>query len=635
MPINFIIKNLACPYDKTTLEINTGKLFCPKCNRVVGLVDQNSIISLESKDYYFREVPKHYLKWLVERDHILDDFFNSTLDNSNVAEAASYAMNSNRAVALFETSLSPNSLVLDFGCGWGTISRCSANFSKATIAMDLTYLSQLFSSRISKNNLIHIHGGDGTFLPFKNDFFDLIILNGVLEWIPESISNFPPQQAQINFLKEIRRILKKDGEVLIGIENRLSILYLMGQKEDHTNMRFISLMPRFFANFYRKLLFNKPYKNYTYSHYGLRKILNIAGFKDTKIYWPWWIYRVPWHIFPFQGDNYLDPNALKNAVSTRHKIANILLLLFAKINIFRFFVPSFYIRGGKTELKETFLDEMIKSIGDEEVTNNKGIYSTASKCLVCFGSNNSYKFALDSIHDNMIMQEYENAMFIKKIPSLSSYIPEVQIKSYREHPVLIMPIMKPITDLSEEMINKVDIFLKILGKLPRCYESFRNVIQTNVMDHFLRLTDLRGDWEKILEILGDYKIELGAVHGDFHIQQLYYHDGRLKVSDWERFSLKGIYGIDHWSFSMHYWQRETKLSWIELWQERLFHSNKNKIFGDHQIGENSYNIAAAVGFVLQTIIENVKKVDHPIELNFKETSKIINIIKKLRHVLDH
>ena len=43
-------------------------------------------------------------------------------------------------------------------------------------------------------------------IPFKDNYFDMVILNGVLEWVGAQTKTGDPLQIQKNCLKEIKRI---------------------------------------------------------------------------------------------------------------------------------------------------------------------------------------------------------------------------------------------------------------------------------------------------------------------------------------------------------------------------------------------------------------------------------------------
>jgi len=197
--------------------------------------------------------------------------------------------------------------VLDIGCvgaGQGAISLAFAE--KA---------AQVYSGDISKPGLLKVKDRASTAgfanvflfnlnaisLPFKQGFFDLVIINGVLEYVPLGIEG-NPRQIQLDALKEVRRVLKEDGLFYLGIENRFFIGYFLGKK-DHSNIRFITPLPRKLADIYANIVSGKGYRHYVYGMRGYRKILQEAGFKKVDFYTAIPSYQYPEYIVKFEDNN--------------------------------------------------------------------------------------------------------------------------------------------------------------------------------------------------------------------------------------------------------------------------------------------------------------------------------------------
>ena len=110
---------------------------------------------------------------------------------------------------------------------------------------------------------------------------------------------------QLNALKEIHDLLKNRGILYIGIENRFGYNYLLGGP-DHNGLRFVSLMPRFLANFISKKITGESYINYQYSIWGYRKLLKEVGFQKIDFYAPLPQYRLPFFYLPLNNTNALN-----------------------------------------------------------------------------------------------------------------------------------------------------------------------------------------------------------------------------------------------------------------------------------------------------------------------------------------
>jgi hypothetical protein len=62
--------------------------------------------------------------------------------------------------------------------------------------------------------------------------FDLACCIGVLEWVPK-FREGDPRSLQVEFLKRIHSLLKPGSQLVLGIENRMGLKYLLGAVDDH------------------------------------------------------------------------------------------------------------------------------------------------------------------------------------------------------------------------------------------------------------------------------------------------------------------------------------------------------------------------------------------------------------------
>ena len=127
-------------------------------------------------------------------------------------------------------------------------------------------------------------------LPFRTGTFDAVVLNGVLEWVPVTAVG-APRQCQLAMLRELRRLLKTNGQLYVGIENRVGLKYFRGAIDEHSHLKFTSLMPRRLANAWSRARRNQDYRTYTYSRRGYAKLLREAGFTQVDFYCPYPDYR--------------------------------------------------------------------------------------------------------------------------------------------------------------------------------------------------------------------------------------------------------------------------------------------------------------------------------------------------------
>jgi SAM-dependent methyltransferase len=172
--------------------------------------------------------------------------------------------------------------VLDIGCNNGAISMAIAEFAGQVVSGEIEKyrIKNFLKRKVPKN--IGIIRMNGLELPFKDGKFDIAIVNGVMEHVPTH-SNENPKAVQIRFLRGVRRALKKNGIIYIGIENRFSIKYLMGARS-HNGMRFIDFLPRAIADAYSRSFRGKAFRHYTHGINAYRKMLVDSGFSDIKFH---------------------------------------------------------------------------------------------------------------------------------------------------------------------------------------------------------------------------------------------------------------------------------------------------------------------------------------------------------------
>lgn len=220
----------------------------------------------------------------------------------------------------FFLPIGPSTKVLDLGCMWGGLTISLAQYAREVVGVDQTMetlqLSAIRARDLKLDNLTFI-GGEATNIPLNDNQFDVVIINGVLEWVgmeapyvcerhwgkKERINhNFSdsPRNLQRRTLQEALRVLKTGGALFLGIENRISFMYLAGFPDGHSGLRFNSLMPRLLANIYSRIRIRQPYRAYTYSERGLRSLLTGAGFEVQKVYAALDSYEVPKAIFPLR-----------------------------------------------------------------------------------------------------------------------------------------------------------------------------------------------------------------------------------------------------------------------------------------------------------------------------------------------
>ena len=199
-----------------------------------------------------------------------------------------------RGTGTILTAINENSVVLDAGCGMGPFSFFVARFCMRVYALDVARKPlEFIRTRAEQDGVSNITPvlSDARNIPLPKASCDLIILNGVLEWLPDSYREGAPFRVQTDTLTHLGSYLKPGGEVYVGIENRFGLRYLLGAREDHSNLRWIGVMPRWSADLYSHLARGKGFRTHTQSLWGLQRMFRNAGLRLRQLYLPVEDYR--------------------------------------------------------------------------------------------------------------------------------------------------------------------------------------------------------------------------------------------------------------------------------------------------------------------------------------------------------
>ncbi|KCZ70520.1 methylase involved in ubiquinone/menaquinone biosynthesis [Candidatus Methanoperedens nitroreducens] len=291
---------------------------CRDCGAIFPIVNDIPMFVEDTK--YYGDMPSEEMEILLQRmsNEPWRDVIDEMISNKN-PWLYFIMTEETRTDWQFLFSLDKNSLVLEVGAGHGTSTIAMARRAKV-IAIDGTYHRLAFLKiRCEQEGVkdVSLAGMNILKNPLCNNLFDLVTLNGVLEWVGASVNERDPEKLQIQALRECHRVLKPGGKLYIGIENSHAFRYLLGAPDDHVGIPHISYLKREDANNLMKKLTGQEYRTYLYDKKGYQELLTNAGFSEEKIefFYPVEDYKKLRYILPLNNYNisrffhkYLDAN---------------------------------------------------------------------------------------------------------------------------------------------------------------------------------------------------------------------------------------------------------------------------------------------------------------------------------------
>jgi hypothetical protein len=254
---------------------------------------------------------------------------------------------------------SPNDLILDIGAGWGQFSIPLAKSNKVCSLEPtperLNIIKSIAQQEKVSDNMYFI-GTDYLDIEFQTKF-DLILCIGVLEWMGSFRKQQSAGKVQSAFLKKSRSELSDKGKLVIGIENRLGLKYIMGARDDHHGFQDVMIYGEDFA----ERFFGEDYVDarrcIVHSLPEYEEMLHSAGFQNIKFFVAVPDYKLVEEIFPIteSGSSYndflnngnwiiehdgIDGSPLPNQEKLQHLYKSL-----AKMNIAHLFAPSFFIEA--------------------------------------------------------------------------------------------------------------------------------------------------------------------------------------------------------------------------------------------------------------------------------------------------
>jgi SAM-dependent methyltransferase len=241
-----------------------------------------------------------------------------------------------------------NEVILDLGCGFGGISVQLSKLAQKVVALDNCFERVEFLKIIKEqeniSNIFPVCNDQILNLPFSNNYFDIVTLIGVFEYLPLALPSYTIKAAHKKALEEILRVLKPGGFLYLATQNRYGWQYLTGSI-DHNRIRFGPVIPRFLANAISLSIRKKPYRIIYHGLSGYKALLSEVGFNNVVFYWPIPSYQFPEYTLlidkkgescsPYIQENYNSP------------FKRVIFRTMEKLDILKYCVPSYSIIAQK------------------------------------------------------------------------------------------------------------------------------------------------------------------------------------------------------------------------------------------------------------------------------------------------
>lgn len=228
-----------------------------------------------------------------EAESYLRDVFQNTTDLSSQSSeleskirdwSSEYHLTSNRANVLRCLNLKNVHNILELGCGCGSISRYLGEQGKCVDAIEgALSRAELASLRCKDLDNINFYQGNFNSFVFPENHYDAVLLVGVIEYAAMfNEDGKSGEKAAEVLLERVKKTLKPDGILVLALENRLGLKYLLGAGEDHLSKPYLGI-------------YNYPEKSgiNTYSRQEWNAILDSAGFFSRKVLLPFPDYKLP------------------------------------------------------------------------------------------------------------------------------------------------------------------------------------------------------------------------------------------------------------------------------------------------------------------------------------------------------
>lgn len=269
-------------------------LASPKTQRPLKFVEGKVVVEDKKSEFYFiREGVVIFDNSAAEKSEVkskLTSLLEKARTDGCIAaiedqpDLRDYLLDSERLKYIDLLDLKPTSTVLEIGASMGQHTRIIAQRCEHLEALEVVFeqaaFAKLWCEQSGQINVNVSSGGSEGYLPYKENSFDALFINYVLEW-SASRSKLHPVDYHYQLLSECLRVLRPGGTIFLSTKNRFGIGLLLGNVDEHLNFRFGNALPRWLGSILSKVI-KRSETGYLHSRGAIEQLFQKAGFVDLR-----------------------------------------------------------------------------------------------------------------------------------------------------------------------------------------------------------------------------------------------------------------------------------------------------------------------------------------------------------------
>lgn len=193
--------------------------------------------------------------------------------NQELSEDAFFYLNEERCNVLKWFPFLPNQRILEIGAGYGELTGFLARKAGQLIAYEYKKERLDIIKKRWKDDSNIIFQCEDELFRNEEESFDYIVIHGIFEFARKF---FKANNANVEFLKVVKKFLKEDGKILLLTDNRLALKYFAGKAEEQTDQFFFGLDG-----------FPEDERNRSFSKQELQDKIREAGLLDSYWFYPY------------------------------------------------------------------------------------------------------------------------------------------------------------------------------------------------------------------------------------------------------------------------------------------------------------------------------------------------------------